>query len=252
MTVHLEHRKDGVAVVSMCNDRTKNAMTPRLVTELLSAIREAARAPSSKAIVLQGLPEVFSSGASPDLLRAFSRGELAPTEISLPRVLLDLPVPLIAAMEGHAIGGGLALGLCADIVVIARESRYGATFMDFGFTPGMGTTQLLFHVVSPAIAFEMLLTGEPKKGTSFVGASGFNAILPRAGVMPHALALAERIADKPRLPLEVLKRTLAMRRRRAFEETYTTETLMHHATFGQQEVLMRIEERGAEAANGRK
>ena len=241
-TIHVENRKDGVVVVTMRNERTKNAMTPRFVTELLSAIRHASLAPASKAIVLAGLPEVFSSGASPELLRAFSRGELAPTEISLPRALLDVPVPLIAAMEGHAIGGGLALGLCADLVVIARESRYGATFMDFGFTPGMGTTQLLFHVVSPAIAFEMLLTGEPKKGSSFVSSSGFNAILPRDGVLPHALALAERIADKPRLSLEVLKRTLAMRRRRAFEETYTTETLMHHATFGQQEVIARIEE----------
>jgi polyketide biosynthesis enoyl-CoA hydratase PksI len=240
--VHLEHRKDGVAVVWMRNERSKNAMTPRFVSELLSALRQAAHSPATKVVVLAGLPEIFSSGASPDLLRAFSRGELAPTEISLPRALLDVPVPLVAAMEGHAIGGGLALGLCADLVVIARESRYGATFMDFGFTPGMGTTQLLFHVVSPALAFEMLLTGEPKKGASFVGASGFNAILPRAEVMPHALALAERVAEKPRLSLELLKRTLATPRRRAFEETYTTETLMHHATFGQQEVLLRIEE----------
>jgi polyketide biosynthesis enoyl-CoA hydratase PksI len=240
-TIQLERRTDGVAVLAMRSERTKNAMTPRFVTELLSALRQAALAPGSKVIVLTGLPEVFSSGASPELLRAFSRGELAPTEISLPRALLDLPIPLVAAMEGHAIGGGLALGLCADISVIARESRYGATFMDFGFTPGMGTTQLLFHVVAPAIAFEMLLTGEPKKGSSFIGCSGFTAILPRAEVLPHALSIAERIADKPRLSLEVLKRTLAMKRRLAFEETYTTETLMHHATFGQEEVLMRIE-----------
>lgn len=244
-TIQLEQSKSGVAIVSMRGERTKNAMTPRFVTELLSVIRQAALSPTSKVIVLTGLPEVFSSGASPELLKAFSRGELAPTEISLPRALLDLPIPLIAAMEGHAIGGGLALGLCADIPMIARESRYGATFMDFGFTPGMGTTQLLFHVVAPAIAFEMLLTGEPKKGSSFIGCSGFNAILPRAEVLPHALSIAERIADKPRLSLEVLKRTLAMKRRLAFEETYTTETLMHHATFGQEEVLMRIEARSA-------
>lgn len=239
--IELEQSKSGLAVVRMRAERTKNAMTPRFVSDLLAAVRHAALAPTTKVIVLEGLPEVFSSGASPELLRAFSRGELQPTEISLPRALLDLPVPLVAAMEGHAIGGGLALGLCADIVVIARESRYGATFMDFGFTPGMGTTQLLFHVVSPAVAFEMLLTGEPKKGSSLANA-GFNAVLPRAEVVPHCRALAERIADKPRLAIEVLKRTLAMRRRRAFEETYTTETLMHHATFGKEEVLLRIEE----------
>ncbi len=244
-SIHLDRRTGGVAIVTMLNERTKNAMTPRFVTELSSALRSAASSPGLKVIVLAGLPEVFSSGASPELLRSFARGEMAPTEISLPRLLLDLPVPVISAMEGHAIGGGLALGLCADIAIIAKESRYGATFMDFGFTPGMGTTQLLFHVVSPAIAFEMLLTGEPKKGSALIGMSGFNAILPRVDVIPRALSLADRIAEKPRLPLEVLKRTLSMARRRAFEETYTTETLMHRATFGQDDVLTRLEERHA-------
>ena len=55
-----------------------------------------------------------------------------------------------AAGEPIKIGGGFALGLCADVILLARESRYGCTFMNLGFTPGMGTTSLLEHVLSTA------------------------------------------------------------------------------------------------------
>ena len=232
----------GVAVVSMVDVEGKNAMSERFVGDLLGALREAEAWAPLKVIVLAGLPDVFSSGASMDMLRALARGEVAPADILLAKAVLDLPVPVIAAMEGHAVGGGLALGLAADVVIIARESRYGATFMNMGFTPGMGMTRLLEHVVSPAIAAELLFSGELRKGAWFEGRSGFNAILPRAEVLPRAHDVAARIADKPRAALEILKRTLSLGRRRAFEETHTLESLMHLVSFNGPDVLRRIEE----------
>jgi polyketide biosynthesis enoyl-CoA hydratase PksI len=167
---------------------------------------------------------------------------MAPTDLMLSRAVLDVPVPIVAAMEGHAVGGGLALGCCADIVLVARESRYGASFMNMGFTPGMGLTRLLEHVPSPAIAHEQLYTGEFRKGADFLGAGGFNAILPRAEVQPRAFETAWRIADKPRPALEMLKRVLSIGRRQAFEETRTLEALMHGLSFGQGDVRRRIED----------
>ncbi len=155
--------------------------------------------------------------------------------------MLDVPVPTIAAMQGHATGGGLALGLCADIVVLAKESRYGASFMNMGFTPGMGMTRLLEHVLSPAIAQELLYTGEFRKGVEFIGAAGINYILPKSQVCAKALEVAARIAEKPRCSLELLKRTLSVRRRQAFEESRTLEAMMHSISFMQDEIRDRIE-----------
>jgi polyketide biosynthesis enoyl-CoA hydratase PksI len=113
------------------------------------------------------------------------RGRVAPSDILLPRAILDLPVPVIAAMEGHVIGGGFALGLCVDLVLIAPESRNGYSFINMGFTPGMGTTmgttRLLEHVITPAIAHEMLFTGQAFKGTHFEGRSGFNYMAHNLG-----------------------------------------------------------------------
>lgn len=247
--VRVERGEGGVAVVAMRDEAGRNAMSERFVEDLFAALREAAAWSGLKVVVLTGLPDIFSSGASRDVLVRLVRGEIAPTDLLLAKALLDLPVPVVAAMEGHAIGGGLALGVAADVVIIARESRYGASFMNMGFTPGMGITKLLLHVVSPAIAHEMLFTGEPRKGSSFEGKSGFNAILPRAEVLPRAMSIASRIAEKPRASLEALKRALTVDRRRTFEATHTMESLMHQLSFSQPEILARIEEHMTDEAH---
>lgn len=234
--------REGIGVVAMEDREGRNAMSAPFVDALYTALHRAATWPDLRVVVLRGLPEVFCAGASLDMLRSLAKGEVAPSDILLPRAMFDIPVPVIAAMEGHAIGGGLALGLCADMVLIARESRYGASFMNMGFTPGMGVTRLLGHVMSPALANEILFTGATKKGSFFEGRSGFNAVLPRAEVLPRALEMAARIAEKPRKPLEMLKRAQTAPRRRDFEESRTLESLMHEVSFAQPDVLSRIEE----------
>jgi polyketide biosynthesis enoyl-CoA hydratase PksI len=243
--VAVSYQDDGVTLVEMRDAASKNALSEPFVEALLASLYEIAAGDDVKVVVLLGLPEYFSSGASREVLAALLDGSIAPTDLLLTRALLDLPVPTIAAMEGHAIGGGLALGLSADLVLAARESRYGCPFMTMGFTPGMGMTRLLEHVLSPAIAHELLYTGEPVKGAHFEGRSGINYILPRAEVRPRALDLAARIAEKPRAALTILKRVLSMPRRQAFEATRTIEALMHEVTFAQPGVRRRIEEQFA-------
>lgn len=232
----------GVAILSFRDSASRNALDSRTVPLLESTLLDLGRDPQVKVIVLEGLPDVFCSGGSREMLLALAKGEQAPADLLLPKRVLDVPVPVIAAMAGHAIGGGLALGVCADLVLIARESRYGCSFMNFGFTPGMGTTRLLEHVLSPAVAHELLLTGENIRGARFEGRSGFNYILPRAEVVAKARELAQRIAEKPRRSLELLKRTLSLPKRQCFEATYTVESLMHQITMQAPDVARLIEE----------
>ena len=124
---------------------------------------------------------------------------------------------------------------------MAEESRYGFTFLDLGFTPGMGTTRLLEHTLAPAIAHELLYTGELRRGAELAG-TGINHVLPRARVRARAEDIAARIAAKPRHALELLKRSLSARRRAAFEEARTTEALMHRVCFADPGLAARIEE----------
>ena len=239
----LDMPEPGVALLTMCDTASQNALTRAMTRELESRFREISLRSDVRAMVLTGSEEVFSSGANRSILEEVMEGSIAPEELLLPRALLDVPAPVIAAMSGHALGGGLALGLCADMVIIARESRYGATFMNFGFTPGMGITRLLSDVAGQSVAQEMLLTGQSFRGAHFEGRGNFNYILPKAAVLGKALELAVLCAEKPRRSLVALKTELSARKRELFEAARSREILMHHLTFTQPEVREAIAEK---------
>jgi polyketide biosynthesis enoyl-CoA hydratase PksI len=223
----------GIALVRMLDEEGKNAISEQMASALLSVLRDVNAREDVKVVVFAGLPEYFSAGASREVLSGLVDGHIAPRDILLPRFLLDIAVPTIAAMEGHAIGGGFALGICADMVLISRECRYGCTFMNMGFTPGMGTTRLIEHVAGPAIAHEMLFTGQCFRGAELAGRSSFNYILPRADVLPKALDIAAQIAEKPRLALTLLKANLAQSRKLVYARAFEQETEMHRLSLGQ-------------------
>src|SRR5690606_11716010 len=151
---------DGIAEIAMRSADGHNALTDAFAGALEDAIARAGADPASRVILLTGTPEVFCSGASKAVVLQLASGDLSPADLHLPRVGLGAARPDIGAMEGHAVGGGLALGLCADIVLLARGSRYGCNFMELGLPPGMGTTRLLAQALSPALAQELLFTGE--------------------------------------------------------------------------------------------
>lgn len=221
----------GIASVTLADPGSANALGEPMVHALQDAFETIDRDSGVRVVVLSGEGDSFSCGAPRELLLRLAAGEVRPTDILLPRLLLDCPVPVVAAMAGHATGGGFALGLAADIVLIGDDSRYGFTFMNLGFTPGMGTTRLCEHVLSAAVAHELLYTGELRRGRAFAG-SGINHVLPREEVVAAALDIAARIADKPRHAVTALKRTLSLRRRRAFETSITHESFMHQITLG--------------------
>ena len=235
----LDVSPEGVAVLRMIDAETKNALSEGMVEALDESLKSVAGRSDVKVLILAGLPDSFCSGASRDVLLKLAESQIAPNDLVLPRRVLEIPVPTIAAMEGHAIGGGLALGICCDLVLISRESRYGCTFMNYGFTPGMGTTRLLEHVLSPAIAHELLFTGQTFRGSHFEG-RGFNYVLSRADVWAKATDLAARISEKPRPALVLLKESLASSRRRIYEEAFSNETSMHRETFREADVYKRI------------
>jgi len=240
--LHVARPSDGVAVVQMNDPEGKNALSHRMVGALAENFDALGRDETVRAIVLTGLPGVFSSGASLEVLQDLVTGRRGAAEVLLPRVLLDCPVPCIAAMAGYAIGGGFALGIAADIVILGRENRYCLNFLDMGFTPGMGTTVLFEHVLAPAVAHELMFSGEARLGRDFEGRSGINHVVPSDQVLSKAIDIAERIAEKPRPALVILKRALSSPRRQAFEAGRTQEALMHTISFAGPDAAELIEQ----------
>ena len=122
----------GVSCVKMDDAKGRNVFSEEFIAELLEALDQLERERQTKVLILCGLPEVFCGGAEKQSLLDLCEGRAAVRDFVICERLLDLPFPVIAAMEGHAIGGGLAVGFCCDIVIAARESRYGAVFMSLG------------------------------------------------------------------------------------------------------------------------
>jgi polyketide biosynthesis enoyl-CoA hydratase PksI len=232
-TVNLEITDDNVALVTMQDTEGNNVFSDHLINGLIEAIDELEMRQRPPVAILRGLPDVFSGGAEKETLIGLSEGKIHVKDLLISERLVNTPFPVIAAMEGHAVGGGLVMALCCDIVIAARESRYGAVFMNMGFTPGMGCTGLLRDLVGPYIANEMMFTGKRFRGSE-LGEKGtnINYILPKQKVMPKAHDIALQIAEKHIESVYLLKYSLSARKKKLLTDARVHEDFMHRLSFG--------------------
>jgi polyketide biosynthesis enoyl-CoA hydratase PksI len=245
--VGVEVEDGGIGVVHMRDSGGRNILREAFVKELLAALGSLERDPRVKVAILKGLADVFCGGGEKETLLGLCDGRVTTQDLLVSEKLLEVPVPLIAAMEGHAMGGGLVMAACCDMAVAARESRYGAVFMTMGFTPGMGCTTLLELLVGPFVASEMMFTGRRFRGSQLAGrATNINYIVPRAEVLTTARDLAAQVAEQNARPLKLLKHALVARKKEALIRARLQEDLMHQLSFSYPETRATIEERYVE------
>lgn len=225
-----------IAVFQMNDFENKNTFHEEFINDMIKKLSFFQSDKKYKAVILKGLPDIFCAGAAKSELMKLFEGELNVKDLVLSELLLQIPIPVIAAMEGGAIGGGLVVGLCADIIIMAERSMYGGGFTDLGFTPGMGFTRLLQGLVGDYIANEMMFTGCLFKGKVFKERSLVNYVLPKDKVFEKAISIAEIIAEKPRGTLETLKYSISLKKRQLLQEARVHEDFMHKITFNQPEV----------------
>jgi polyketide biosynthesis enoyl-CoA hydratase PksI len=239
--VHLTFPEDGVAVVEMADRTHSNTFSPALVSGLISTFETIAASPALRAVVVHGYGSIFCPGGTQDELLGIFEGRIKFDDLPLYRLFLDCPVPVIAAMQGHALGGGLAMGLFADMIILAEESLYSANFMKYGFTPGMGATLVLPARFGSLLATEMMFSAASYHGGELARRGVGCRVLKRAEVIPAARKLAREIADKPDVSVRMLKAHLAAPLRDALPGSVAAELEMHRTTFVQPVVRQRIE-----------
>ena len=236
--------RNGVAWFKMNDDQRKNIFSETFIADFLRTMDEISRLREPpRAMILHGLHDVFCAGADKETLMALTEGKLLVKDLVLSERLLDADFPIIAAMEGHAMGGGLALACCCDIVVAARESRYGAVFMSMGFTPGMGTTTLLAELMGPFVANEMMYTAKRFKGTELERMNtNINHFVTKIRVMGVARDIARQISEKNPNVVRLLKYSLSSRKKTLLVEARKQEDMMHRISFAHPETRQTIEE----------
>jgi polyketide biosynthesis enoyl-CoA hydratase PksI len=230
----------GVALVTMRDTAHKNTFTRDLLTGLGRAFSQVQADERYKVLVLTGYGNYFCSGGTREALLDIQAGNSTfltsdgqPNVYSMP---LDCPIPVISAMQGHAIGGGLSMGLFADFVILARESIYAANFMKYGFTPGFGSTCVFPAKLGLSLAEDFLLTGRTFRGAELAARGVPFEVHARGDVLPTAIELAQNLAEKPRTSLITLKNHLVRHLREQLPAVVERELSMHEVTFHQPEV----------------
>lgn len=238
--VKIHYPKRHIALISMEDRESRNTFSKRLIQGLQQVFNNIQQ--DSKVVVIQGYDNYFCCGGTQEELLAIQAGTLNFNDLDFYRLLLDCEIPTIAAMQGHAIGGGLAFACFADMMVFAEESLYSTNFMKYGFTPGMGATYMVPKKFGESLGREMLYSAKNFHGGVLKQRGINHHVVKREAVLKTALDHAEELADKPLLTLKTLKAHLNQDIKMHLPNIIEQELRMHQITFSQPEVKQRIQQ----------
>lgn len=219
MTDFLQSRRDGaILTLTMNQPQTRNALTGNTaVEEFVQACAVIATDPSIRVVILTGNDPVFSSGGNvKDMQRYYTqpptadaiREEYRNGIQRLPKALYNLDVPVIAAVNGPAVGAGLDLACMCDIRIASEKATFAESFVKVGIVPGDGGAWLLPRVVGMSMACEMAFTGEALSAPEALACRLVSRVVPHESLMDEAGKLAARIAANPGGVLRMTKRLL--------------------------------------------
>ncbi len=214
---HLEVTRHGEHVVVLTLDlpERRNMMSAPMTASWQRAMADLAVDPSVRCVVVTGRPPAFCSGGDLSWIGAEADLGIEGLRARMARfyrawmAVADLPVPTIAAVNGAAIGAGLALALACDIRVVAADARLSAPFARLGMHPGMLTTWTLTRVAGLAAARDLLLTGRSVTGAEASGMGLASCAVPADAVLERALELADAVAAGAPMAVRLTKQALA-------------------------------------------
>ena len=206
--------RDEVRWIELRRPESRNALTVETNRALIAAFEGAASA-GARAIVLAGADGHFCSGL--DLKEAMRSGPRPPAEIErdmrayfhgLIRAVRAAPAPVIAAVDGPAVGFGCDLALACDLRLVSERARFGEIFVKRGLMPDGGGTFSLPRLVGLGRALDLMLTGDPVDGAGAVGIGLASRLFPSAEFERAVWELALRMAKGPPLVLRAIKRAV--------------------------------------------
>lgn len=208
---------DGVATIRLNRPEALNAWNGRFGEDLLAALQRARREESVRAVLIEGAGRAFSSGAD---LKDFSGGETTPdgrpdvyktlTERYHPimHAIREMPKPVLASVNGPAVGIGCSLALCCDLIVAGESAYFLLAFVNIGLVPDGGSSLFLPARVGVARASELMMLGERLPAPQALEWGLINRVFPDDRLGEEAAALAARLAAGPTRSYAGTKREL--------------------------------------------
>lgn len=207
--VLLERLSPAIAIVRLNRPRVKNALNLSVRQEMAAIFRSFAEEQGLRCVILTGSRENFAAGADIKDMSEIDAIEmyLRHTE-RLWGAISECPVPVIAAVNGFALGGGMELAMHADIIIAGRGASFGQPEAKVGIMPGAGGTQRLVRIVGKFRAMRLCLTGERISAQEAYEMGLISKLVEDDEVMIAALEMAEEIAKLPPIAMAQIKEVI--------------------------------------------
>jgi enoyl-CoA hydratase/carnithine racemase len=203
--------RDGAVATIRLDRPPMNALNAQVQTEIAAAAAEVTDDPDVRAVILYGGEKVFAAGADIKEMADLGYAEMAERSRKLQAAftaVAKIGKPVVAAVTGYALGGGLELALCADFRVVAENAKLGQPEILLGIIPGAGGTQRLPRLVGPAKAKDMIYTGRFVAAPEALAIGLADRVAPDGEVYQTARELAGRYATGPALALRAAKQAV--------------------------------------------
>jgi len=188
-----------------------NALNDQVTAELAAAARAAAESDEVRAVIVYGGEKVFAGGADITVMAEAGYAEMTVRSARLQEamaLIAALPKPVVAAITGYALGGGLELALAADFRVAGERARVGQPEILLGVIPGAGGTQRLPRLVGPARAKDIVFSGRMVGAAEALQIGLVDQVVPDDSVYQAALDMVQRYASGPALALRAAKQAI--------------------------------------------
>jgi len=201
-----------IATLTVNRPAALNALDRRVLEEIAQVLRDVRHDPAVRVLIVTGASDrAFVAGADIAAMAAMSAVEGLEFSRLGHRVMQtfeDLPIPVIAAVNGFALGGGLELALACDLIVASDKARFGQPEINLGLIPGFGGTQRLPHRIGHVRARELVMTGDMIDAKTALELGLVNAVVAPGELMAAARSLAEKLASKSAFALRQAKAAL--------------------------------------------
>ena len=200
--------KEGmIGIITLNRPQAMNALSSKLVNELISALDEFDKDEEVRCLVISGSERAFSAGADIHEMADMTAVQMTMTGHFFP--LWDkvgrYPKPIVGALSGYVLGGGLELAMSLDVLVASETTQLGQPEIDIGVMPGGGGTQRLTRAVGKAKAMEMILTGK-RIGAEEAKALGLvSRVVPKEAFLEEAKKVANEIASRSPVAVRLAK-----------------------------------------------
>ena len=208
-TIHLEERETGIYLLTVNRPKQLNALSPQVLYEIAAAVAEVAGRSDARVLMLTGAGDkAFVAGA--DIAAMSSMTPIEGREFALKghatlRALELAPFPVIALVNGFALGGGCELALACDWIVASDKAVFGQPEVKLGICPGFGGTQRLARVVGKSMALELVCTGRQVKADEALKIGLANHVVAADALLEQGLKLARMVAQKGPVAVKMSK-----------------------------------------------